>query len=108
MRMIAAAAFSSAMLFSLFAAADQTPALVAPAGTVASAAPTAAAVADSSSVNLDEVVCRPIAAPTGSRLGGGRECHSVREWNQRERQAQDLTRQQERMGFNAKASGAAP
>jgi hypothetical protein len=62
-------------------------------------APAAAAAADASAVNLDEVVCRAVAAPTGSRLGGGRECHTVREWNQRERQSQDLTRQQERTGF---------
>lgn len=122
MRMIAAVAFSTAVLFSpLFAAAQNAPA---PAATTATAAPTTAAApaaaatataapmtaampapaataaaADSSAVNLDEVVCRTVAAPTGSRLGGGRECHTVREWNQRERESQDLTRQQERTGF---------
>jgi hypothetical protein len=127
MRIITAVAFSTAVLFSpLFAAAQNAPA---PAAATATAAPTTAAApaatatataapmaaaspgaampapaataaaADSSAVNLDEVVCRTVAAPTGSRLGGGRECHTVRQWNQRERESQDLTRQQERIGF---------
>ena len=52
-----------------------------------------------STANLDEVVCRDQAPATGTRLGGGRECHSVREWNRREKDAQDLTRHQERSGY---------
>lgn len=53
----------------------------------------------SSAVNLDEIVCRNTAPATGTRLGGGRECHTVRQWNERERQAQDITRQQQVVGF---------
>ena len=114
MRMIAAVAFSTAVLFSpLFAAAQDAPATAtataAPAPTpapataavapTATAAPAATAAADSSAVNLDEIVCRTVAAPTGTRLGGGRECHTVREWNDRERESQDLTRDSQRRGF---------
>ena len=69
---------------------------VAPA-VAAAATPAPVAAADASAPNLDEIVCRPVAAPTGSRLGGGRECHSVRQWNDRERQSQDATREQQRM-----------
>jgi hypothetical protein len=50
-------------------------------------------------VNLDEVVCRNEAPATGTRLGGGRECRTVREWKQREQQAQDITRKAEIVGF---------
>ena len=70
----------------------------------AAAAPATTAAADSSAVNLDEIVCRAVAAPTGTRLGGGRECHSVRQWNDLERQSQDLTRQNQTRGFKAKGS----
>jgi hypothetical protein len=31
--------------------------------------------------NLDQVVCHVGAAPTGSRLGSHRECHTQREWD---------------------------
>ncbi|HLY07607.1 MAG TPA: hypothetical protein VKR31_17810 [Rhizomicrobium sp.] len=53
-----------------------------------------------SNVNLDEIVCKQQPPATGSRLGGGRECHTVREWNQREKEAQDITRQEERTGYS--------
>ena len=80
-------------------AATAAPAAAAAAATPAPAATAASAAADSSAVNLDEVVCRAVAAPTGTRLGGGRECHTVREWNDRERESQDLTRDSQRRGF---------
>ena len=111
MRMIAAVAFSSAVLLSpVFAAADEvTAATTAPAATAAPAAaapataapavatPAVTATADSSAPNLDEIVCRQVPATTGSRLGGGRECHTTREWNDRQKQSQDMTREQQRM-----------
>ncbi|HEX3431942.1 MAG TPA: hypothetical protein VHT03_13760 [Rhizomicrobium sp.] len=98
MRVFAALLFSSAVVL--------VPALAAAQATTAPAAPTApAATTDTSGVNLDEIVCRNSPPTTGSRLGGGRECHSVREWNDRERQAQDLTREQQRVGFNAQGAG---
>ena len=94
MRVFAAVAFSSAVLLApVFAAAQET---------TASAAPTALATSDSSGVNLDEVLCKNSPPPLGSRLGGGRECHTQREWNQREKEAQDMTRQQQHEGYAIK------
>ena len=84
------------------AAAPAQPAAVAasPAPAVAAyGAPAAAPQQSPDATNLDEVVCKDQAPATGTRLGGGRECHSVREWNRRERDAQDLTRHQERSGY---------
>jgi|SRR5579871_2444933 len=125
MRMIAAAVFSSAMLFGTIAwAADapsaappQTPAAspstVAPSPTVsapavAPVAPTAAAAATASttsSVNLDEIVCRVQPPPTGSRFGGGRECHTVRQWNQREKDSQDILTREQHIGAAGQPGG---
>jgi len=95
MRVFAALLFASAVVLA--------PALAAAQATTAPAAPaspnTPVAAIDSSAVNLDEIVCKTQPPTTGSRLGGGRECHSVREWNQREKEAQDITRQSQRVGF---------
>jgi hypothetical protein len=33
------------------------------------------------SSNLDQIVCRNEAPPTGSRIGGWRECETQRYWN---------------------------
>lgn len=33
----------------------------------------------------DEIICRETPPPTGTRLGGGRECHTKREWDQRQK-----------------------
>lgn len=80
-----------------------SPATAAPSQAAAAAAATAPAAVPqesaSSSVNLDEIVCRNQPPATGTRLGGGRECHSVREWNQREREAQDATRREQATGM---------
>ena len=72
-----------------------------PTSAVAAGSASAASTAQSSSsnVNLDEIVCRNSAPATGTRLGGGRECHTVREWNQRQQDAQQYTRQQQVMGY---------
>jgi hypothetical protein len=83
MRIIAAVAFSAAVLIApALAVAQEGAAAAAPAATASPAAPAAPAAADSNGVNLDEVVCKQTPPPTGSRLGGGRECHTVRQWNQ--------------------------
>ena len=84
--------------------APATTATVAPSQTATAAAETAPGAVPQqteANVNLDEIVCKNSPATTGTRLGGGRECHSVREWNQREKQAQDITRQQQVMGLNS-------
>ncbi|HLY07606.1 MAG TPA: hypothetical protein VKR31_17805 [Rhizomicrobium sp.] len=52
------------------------------------------------SVDLDQVVCKAEPPSIGSRLGGGRECHTQREWNRRMRESQDITRRQQIMGFH--------
>jgi hypothetical protein len=90
MRVFAAVAFSSAVLL--------TPVFAAAQDTTASAAPTAAATSDSSGVNLDEVVCKNSPPPLGSRLGGGRECHTQREWNQRQQDSQRALMQLQTLG----------
>jgi hypothetical protein len=60
-------------------------------------APQAAQTA-SNGANLDEIVCRSEPPPTGSRLGASRECHTVRQWNERMRQDQRMTQMQENVG----------
>ena len=62
---------------------------------VATTAPVAQAA---NTTNLDEIVCRSSPPPTGSRLGGGRECHTVRQWNEREREDQRMVQQQQSVG----------
>jgi hypothetical protein len=54
--------------------------------------------AASNGVNLDEIVCRSEPPTTGSRLGAGRECHTVRQWNERERQEQRMLQVQQAIG----------
>lgn len=106
MRVFAALLFSSAVVLApALAGAQATTApaaqtaqtTTAPAAPATQAAP--AAVNDSSAVNLDEIVCKNQPPATGTRLGGGRECHTVREWNQREREAQDITRREQATGM---------
>lgn len=98
MRVLAGLIFSSAVVLApALAAAQATTAPAAP--TSPAAANTPVATTESSSVNLDEIVCRNEPPHTGTRLGGGRECHTVREWNQRERESQDITRRQQVTGF---------
>ena len=73
-----------------------SPAATAAAATAPATVPQASA---DSNVNLDEIVCKNEPPTTGSRLGGGRECHTVRQWNQREKDAQDITRKEETTGM---------
>lgn len=99
MRIFAALLFSSAVVLAPALASAQTTAATSAPAPTAPPAQAAAPASDSSAVNLDEIVCRNQPPTTGSRLGGGRECHTVREWNQREREAQDITRHQQMTGF---------
>jgi hypothetical protein len=48
--------------------------------------------------NLDEVVCTISPPATGTRLGGGRECHTEREWKRRQQESQDITRKAQTIG----------
>jgi hypothetical protein len=85
--MIAAAALATAAFFvPALAVAQEGAAAAAPAATASPAAP---AATDSNGVNLHEVVCKQTPPPTGSRLGGGRECHTARQWNQMQLDSQN-------------------
>jgi len=70
-----------------------------PAQTAAAPATPTQPAAAATGVDLDQIVCKEAPAKTGSRLGGGRECHSQREWNRIEKEAQDITRRQQQMGY---------
>ena len=98
MRIFAALLFSATVVLApAIAAAQATSAPAAPASSAASDTPVA--TTDSSAVNLDAVVCKNEPPTTGTRLGGGRECHTVREWNERQRESQDATRREQSTGF---------
>jgi len=106
MRMIAAAVLSAAVLVApALAVAQEGAAATAPAATAAPAAPAAPAATDSNGVNLDEVVCRQMAPTTGSRLGGRRECHTVRQWNQQQIDSQNTLLHQQRAGSQSARGG---
>jgi len=58
--------------------------------------------ADANAVDLDQIVCKEAPPKTGSRLGGGRECQTQREWNRQMRESQDITRHQQVLGYSSK------
>lgn len=110
---------ANAVFWPAFAAADSAQAPAAPSQAAAAPATpaTQAPVAQSQSamaatqtgpesvtvqgkvVDLDQIVCKEAPPQIGSRLGGGRECHSEREWRKRQQESQDVLRRQQRMGF---------
>jgi hypothetical protein len=62
-------------------------------------APEGSATAVAADNDVDRVVCRTLGAPTGTRLGAIRECHSQREWDRmREAQQNEITRVQVQRG----------
>ncbi|HEX5324785.1 MAG TPA: hypothetical protein VFW40_13440 [Capsulimonadaceae bacterium] len=69
------------------------PTVADPSSTAASA-PSASTSAPASASG-DEIVCQTGPAPTGTRLGKTRECHSQREWDRMRAEEQNrLTKQQ--------------
>ena len=80
-----------------------TPSLAAPAvaPSPAAAAPVAASTASAADGNLDQIVCKDTPPRAGSRIGGGQECHTQREWNRRQKESQDLTRHSQRTGYKS-------
>jgi hypothetical protein len=53
----------------------------------------------------DQVVCRITPPPTGTRLGGGHVCHTQREWDERQKEAQkELMERQMPAGLSASGS----
>jgi len=60
---------------------------------------------ESADSDLDQVVCRLTPPPTGTRLGGGHECHTQREWDARQKEAQkELMERQMPAGLSASGS----
>jgi len=57
------------------------------------------AVPASTASDPDEIVCRASPAPTGSRLGGSRECHTVRDWDRRQKESQSIVSGSQMMGL---------
>jgi hypothetical protein len=85
---IAAVSAVAAGLF-LFAG----PTFAEPSATASSASATSTAAP--ASADGDEIVCQTGPAPTGTRLGSSRECHTKREWDRMRNEAQNrLTQQQ--------------
>jgi hypothetical protein len=63
--------------------------------------PEGSATAVAAGNDADHIVCRTLPAPTGSRLGAPRECHSQREWDRmRQEQQNMLSRQQIERGID--------
>ena len=84
------------------AAATAAAPLSPPAAAAAAPAPTVQAPATpvvSQASNPDEVVCRMSAPTTGSRLGGGRECHTQRAWDARQQESQRALVNAQKVGF---------
>ncbi len=75
--------------------------------TVAFADPaqTGAPVASAPVNDPDEIICKVEPAPTGSRLGGGRECHTRHDWDERTKAAQKATQDQEMRGLAGTPGG---
>jgi hypothetical protein len=71
------------------------------AGSVAdtTSAQTATQPATTDAADADKMVCKSMDPPTGSRLGGRRECHTQREWDQRQRDDQAKTNEIQEHGF---------
>ena len=98
-----AAADPSATTQESAAAPVAAPAPVAPA---APAAAPAAAAATVQSADADKVVCHVGPAPTGSRLGSTRECHTQREWDRiRQEQSNIVANSQHSMGCGPSGCG---
>jgi hypothetical protein len=66
----------------------------------AAAAPAPTVTATSAGGDLNQIVCREVPAKTGSRIGGGRECHTQRYWDRMRQESQDITRHQQRTGYS--------
>ena len=86
---------SSVTLFLLSTAGFADPAPPAGSGATMAAAAT----------DADQIECRVTPPPTGSRLGGGRECHSHLQWMQREKDSEKATEQLEMRGLQGKPPG---
>jgi alpha-beta hydrolase superfamily lysophospholipase len=72
---------------------------------ISTAAPAAAPV-QAVSADADKVVCHVGPAPTGSRLGSTRECHTQREWDRmRQEQSNMVSGRQNVLGCGPSGCG---
>jgi hypothetical protein len=79
----------------------QAPAAPSQSATAATQTGPEAVIVRGDPVDLDQIACRDVSAPIGSRIGGGRECHTEREWRRRQQESQDALRRHQRMGYAA-------
>ena len=98
----------SALLISEYAEADPAQIQSAPAATVSQpAAPPAPQMAQTPAPapqsDPDQIVCKPMPAQTGSRIGGGRECRTQREWDQRMKESQSILNGSQLRGLEGSA-----
>ena len=81
-------------------AASQSATPDAPAAKAASVGPEKVVVRPpASESNPDEIVCKMSAPTTGTRLGGGRECHTAREWEDQQKRSQENVRNTQMHGL---------
>lgn len=55
--------------------------------------------------NPNEIVCKSLPPPTGTRLGGRRVCMTRAQWDQAQVQAADAVRHQQELGKMGKLPG---
>jgi hypothetical protein len=53
----------------------------------------------------DQIVCKETPPPTGTRLGAMRECHTKRDWDQRQKDSQSAAAHAEQMGLMGSPAG---
>lgn len=92
------------MLAPVLASADPATAQAAPAPSVQAAQVPTVTVTGQKAPSPDEVVCRMSPPETGSRIGGARECHTAREWDRRQQEAQRILQASQRMGLQGMAT----
>jgi len=74
-------------------------------GALADQAPPPPAQAAAAPNTGDKMVCRNLAAQTGSRLGGRRECRTQKEWDDIQHQQQDETSKMQTRGLTSGVRG---
>lgn len=57
--------------------------------------------ANSDQPDPNAIICKTSPPTTGSRLGGGRECHTQREWDQRQKDAQKQLQMNQMRGMQS-------
>ena len=53
----------------------------------------------------DQIICKTSPPPTGTRLGGGRECHTKREWDDQQKLNQQALQDAQTKGLEGNPGG---